>query len=249
MSSSSTKGSFFVLFVLRNSAAHAEHSDITPASQMAPSQPTGPAPTADKTAAPRAASPGGTVPIPVAFLAAPTDTQPPAGQEKQPAPSQAAGVAAQPAIVETPAAATTYQAPASAPTSSEKPPLPPSDSTPAPLDTKLDPDADDDIDEDGDPADPVDPALTMTGPAGSFPRVPDEGLRRRRARLMIIHTRLAKFFTWILLLGFVILPGTFNHDAKIKDVPLYVLSFLFHLSFAKRICSCLKFFFFPNGCY
>jgi hypothetical protein len=85
----------------------------------------------------------------------------------------------------------------------------------------LDTDADD---EDFDPADPVDP----TGPAGSVPRVPDERaerLRRRRAKLLIIHTRLAKFFTWILLLGFVILPGTFSKDAKIRDVPLYVLSF------------------------
>jgi len=32
----------------------------------------------------------------------------------------------------------------------------------------------------------------------------------RRRKLLIAHTRLAKFFTWLLLLGFVVLPSTFG---------------------------------------
>ena len=32
--------------------------------------------------------------------------------------------------------------------------------------------------------------------------------RRRKRRLLLIHTRLARFFTWILLLGFIILSST-----------------------------------------
>jgi hypothetical protein len=44
--------------------------------------------------------------------------------------------------------------------------------------------------------------------------VPDAQERRRKKRLLIIHTRLARFFTWILLLGFVILPGTLTREGQ-----------------------------------
>lgn len=146
-----------------------------------------------------------------------------AEQEKQPATKDAT-----PAVVEAPAAATNYQAPVS---SSEKPPLPPADPTPNPPATKLDADADADVDDE----DVEDPELTETEPAGARPRVLTAQERRRRAKLLIIHTRLAKFFAWILLLGFVILPGTFRQTDKIKDVPLYVpSSFLLHLSFPPK---------------
>ena len=226
MSSPSTKGSFFVPSILTNSAAHAEHSDTTQASQTAPSQPgTGSAPTADKTA-PLAASPNGTVSIPVAFRQSGSPQLTPCvlstEQEKQPATNdatpaaQAAGAAAQPAIVEAPAAAKNYQAPVLL---NEKAPLPSSDPTSDPPATKLDTEADDEDVQDEDVDDP-EPAV----PAGATPRVLTAQERRRRARLLIIHTRLAKFFAWILLLGFVILPGTFSKTADIRDVPLYVPS-------------------------
>jgi len=138
----------------------------------------------------------------------------PIEQEKLPATNDAT-----PDVVEAPAAATNYQAPVS---SSEKPPLPPSDPTPDPPATKLDADADADADDE----DVEDPELKETEPAGARPRVPDLQERRRRAKLLIIHTRLSKFFAWILLLGFVILPGTFRQTDKIRDVPLLALGFV-----------------------
>jgi hypothetical protein len=49
----------------------------------------------------------------------------------------------------------------------------------------------------------------------------DERRRRLQAKLLIVHTRIAKFVTWLLLLGFVILPGTFK-DNGVKNISLYV---------------------------
>jgi hypothetical protein len=51
--------------------------------------------------------------------------------------------------------------------------------------------------------------------------------KRRKIKLFIIHTRLARFFAWILLLSFVILPGTFKGDSSdsVKNSPLYVPAF------------------------
>jgi hypothetical protein len=40
----------------------------------------------------------------------------------------------------------------------------------------------------------------------------DERRRLRQKKLLIIHTRIARFFTWLLLLGFVILPSTFSRN-------------------------------------
>jgi hypothetical protein len=90
------------------------------------------------------------------------------------------------------------------------------------LDTEAD-------DEDVEDEDVEDAELAASVPAGATPRVPTAQERRRRARLLIVHTRLAKFFAWILLLGFVILPGTFSKEEGVKHVPLYVPSFLLHL--------------------
>lgn len=84
--------------------------------------------------------------------------------------------------------------------SSEKLPIVQSDSTPAP--TTSDPE------KGGQDA-------TTAGvpvPAELGPRVPDLQERVRKRRLLIIHTRLARVFTWILLLGFVILPSTFSRN-------------------------------------
>jgi len=92
--------------------------------------------------------------------------------------------------------------------SSEKPPLLPSDSTAAP--TTPDP-------EKG--QDPTIPTTTAGVPAEPGSRVPDAQERWRKRRLLIIHTRLARLFTWILLLGFVILPSTFTKEADNQQNP------------------------------
>jgi len=98
--------------------------------------------------------------------------------------------------VEPSAPVTNSQAPP--PPSSEKPPLPPSDSTPATATP------------DPEKHEGQDPTTTAGTPAEPGSRVPDAQERYRKRRLLIIHTRLARFFTWILLLGFVILPSTFT---------------------------------------
>ncbi|KAI0277031.1 hypothetical protein BGY98DRAFT_1064173 [Russula aff. rugulosa BPL654] len=111
------------------------------------------------------------------------------------------------AKVEASAPVTNSQAaPVSTPPSSEKPPIVPSDSTPAPPDPEEDDDDDDDDQDTPAPA-PV-PAVSVQ----ATPRVPDAQERLRRRKLLHIHTRYAKFFTWILLLGFVILPSTFTRS-------------------------------------
>jgi hypothetical protein len=117
----------------------------------------------------------------------------PAEQEKQPVNNGAT------AKVEVSAPVTKSQ---EAPVSSEKPPLPASDSTPAP--TTPDPEKEG--------QDSTVPTTTAGVPAEPGSRVPDAQERRRRRRLLIVHTRLARFFTWILLLGFVILPSTLTRD-------------------------------------
>jgi len=51
---------------------------------------------------------------------------------------------------------------------------------------------------------------------------PDPLDEERRRRLLIVHLRLAKFFSWILLLAFVILPGTFSKDNEaVSTKPLF----------------------------
>jgi len=96
-------------------------------------------------------------------------------------------------------------APASTPPLSEKPAIVPTDSTPAPPD--LGEDEDDEDDEDT-PAPAPAPAVSVQ----ATPRVPDAQERLRKRKLLHLHTRYAKFFTWILLLGFVILPSTFTRS-------------------------------------
>ncbi|KAN0125812.1 hypothetical protein V8E52_001019 [Russula decolorans] len=109
------------------------------------------------------------------------------------------------AKVEASAPAVTKSQAAPAPVSSEKPPLPASDSTPAPASTdpeKAQADQDSSV-----------PVTTAGVPAEPGSRVPDAQERWRKRRLLKIHTRLARFFNWILLVGFVILPSTFARDA------------------------------------
>jgi hypothetical protein len=59
---------------------------------------------------------------------------------------------------------------------------------------------------------------TTTGgtPADTGPEaaVDDVQERRRKLKVFIIHTRLARFFSWLLLLSFVILPGTFKETGE-----------------------------------
>lgn len=100
-----------------------------------------------------------------------------------------------------------------APVASEKPPLPPPDSTSGP--TTPDPEKGQDS---------TVPPTTGEGegevPAEPGSGGPDEELRlQRQKRLLIIHTRLARFFTWLLLLGFVILPSTFTRSQAGKKQP------------------------------
>jgi len=107
------------------------------------------------------------------------------------------------------------------PVLSEKPPLSPSDS--APGTTTPDP-------ENG--QDPTVP--TTTAPAGA-PALPDLGVtdaqvRERalkRKKLDVIHTRLARLFTWILLLAFVILPGAYSKGgSNIPHIGLFAAGYI-----------------------
>ena len=54
------------------------------------------------------------------------------------------------------------------------------------------------------------PVTTAGEPADPGTSETERKQEFERRRTLIIHTRLAKFFTWILLLAFVILPGTFS---------------------------------------
>jgi len=69
----------------------------------------------------------------------------------------------------------------------------------------------------------TEPELTTAEGAPIDPRRKAEYDKRLR-----IDTRLAKFFTWLLLLGFVVIPGTFNHSDDnqghrgLRNIPLYV---------------------------
>jgi len=53
----------------------------------------------------------------------------------------------------------------------------------------------------------------------------DQQLMLRRRRALIVDTRLAKFFTWLLLLGFVIVPGTFNKNST-RHIPLLPVAYV-----------------------
>jgi len=98
-----------------------------------------------------------------------------------------------------PAPATDSQAPVSTlPRSDEKAPLTTSpDSGPEPVNEK------------------ATPTMTTGGPpepgTSAFNRQLDSEFEHRRLQK---HTRLARFFTWLLLLGFVILPSTFGKSRK-----------------------------------
>jgi len=54
---------------------------------------------------------------------------------------------------------------------------------------------------------PVDPGIDE----------PDPVSEETRRRTLIVHLRLAKFFNWLLLVAFVILPGTFSREKDSKD--------------------------------
>jgi len=74
-----------------------------------------------------------------------------------------------------------------------------------------------------DPEKVREPEATTTAGGPVDPNTSETERRREfeRKRTLIIHTRFAKFFTWILLLAFVILPGTFsrvqNNQANNQD--------------------------------
>jgi hypothetical protein len=89
------------------------------------------------------------------------------------------------------------------------------------------------------------PTTTAGGPADPNTRETERQQESQRRRTLIIHTRLAKIFTWILLFAFVILPGTFSRVQnnqnnnppenmttaskviqEIANLPLYVLPLL-----------------------
>jgi len=62
----------------------------------------------------------------------------------------------------------------------------------------------------------------------------DPYAEEHRRRLLIVHLRLAKFFSWLLLLAFVILPGTFSRENEaVSTKPLFA---------AVYVCTIL------NGC-
>jgi hypothetical protein len=78
------------------------------------------------------------------------------------------------------------------------------------------------------------PSTTAGGPAEQpSSSATNRQLELQRRRSLIVHNRLAKSFTWILLLGFVILPGTFSRTNEggsgnrvideIANLPLYAL--------------------------
>jgi hypothetical protein len=54
----------------------------------------------------------------------------------------------------------------------------------------------------------------------------DRQLMLRRKKALHVDTRLARFFTWLLLLGFVVVPGTFSKNSgTLRNLPLYVPCF------------------------
>ncbi|KAI0292735.1 hypothetical protein BC826DRAFT_1017832 [Russula brevipes] len=63
---------------------------------------------------------------------------------------------------------------------------------------------------------PVDPGTDEPDP------VLEEIAEETRRRTLIVHLRLAKFFNWLLLLAFVILPGTFSKENEaVSTKPLF----------------------------
>jgi hypothetical protein len=52
------------------------------------------------------------------------------------------------------------------------------------------------------------------GPVDPGTDEPDPVSEETRRRTLIVHLRLAKFFSWLLLLAFVILPGTFSREQQ-----------------------------------
>jgi hypothetical protein len=185
---------------------------------------------------------------PEAKPAQPKDAQDPSGakdlvasdpeQEKQPV-YTGDGDGATAKVEASGAPVTKSQPEAAPPVSSEKPPLPPPDSTPAA--TTPDPEK---------RQDSTVPTATAGVPAEPGPRVPDAQERARKKRLLIIHTRLARFFTWILLLGFVILPSTLTKDGKqtgsdladrarnrVANLGLFAIGYICCLVNAIAICS------------
>jgi len=80
------------------------------------------------------------------------------------------------------------------------------------------------------------PSTTAGGPTEQPSSGPtNRQLELQRRKSLIVHNRLAKFFTWILLLGFVILPGTFSRTNgggsgnkvidEIANLPLLVVGY------------------------
>ncbi|KAI9511995.1 hypothetical protein F5148DRAFT_1166722 [Russula earlei] len=72
--------------------------------------------------------------------------------------------------------------------------------------------------------DPSSEKAPQPAPATEDPIERQREFRRRRA--LIIHTRLARFFTWLLLLGFVIVPGTFKPGQGSSSGSLHNISLL-----------------------
>jgi hypothetical protein len=155
----------------------------------------------------------------------PTDTPLFVEQDKQPANNasstpQAQGATAQPPKVEASAVTTNTQAPTPAPAATS------SDAEPVSEKAQL---AAAEAAAAAPPAAPVGYA-----PASLEDQERDERRRRHKTKLLIIHTRIAKFVTWLLLLGFVILPGTFKNNKDntgngVKNISLYVPFFSLRL--------------------
>ncbi|KAI0002448.1 hypothetical protein BJV74DRAFT_815871 [Russula compacta] len=190
--------------------------------QTAPSEPaqpeTKPAPTTDKTA-PVIASAG--------------------EQDKEPAPEATSTSQAKDAATErtvaAPAPAANSQAPVSTPALSEVevPPKLTSDSTGPHIATNPATSGgmnangatlnaavstpDPDPDRDPEKGEELFPTTTGEEPAQPGAGETEQRALMRRRRNEIIQTRLAKFFTWILLLAFVILPGTFTRLKSESD--------------------------------
>jgi len=123
---------------------------------------------------------------------------------------------AQPAA---PAPATNSQAPVSTPpTSDEKAPPtsdltaphPPADPATVPGTTLKSGPASEPLNEKAE-----EPAPTMT--IGGPPEPDTSAIDQRRQILLRKHTRLARFYTWLLLLGFVVLPSTFGKIQRPTD--------------------------------
>ncbi|KAH9965338.1 hypothetical protein BC827DRAFT_1374566 [Russula dissimulans] len=55
----------------------------------------------------------------------------------------------------------------------------------------------------------------------------DRQLMLRRKKALHVDTRLARFFTWLLLLGFVVVPGTFSKDSgTLRNLPLLPVAYV-----------------------